>query len=76
MQDLDIMGAIKIKDGIFIGDEFASKVCSPNFFPLSNFLGSRVHSDQQSHKSDQLRRKGAGKSLGEHWSSISDIPMA
>jgi hypothetical protein len=30
--DYDMIGAIKIKDGLFIGDEFAAQV--PNFLKL------------------------------------------
>lgn len=33
-----IIGAIKIKDGLFIGDEFASKV----LYKLNNIIGFRV----------------------------------
>jgi|LauGreDrversion4_2_1035121.scaffolds.fasta_scaffold4310223_1 hypothetical protein len=28
LMEEDIIGAIKIKDGLFIGDEFAAQVCS------------------------------------------------
>lgn len=38
--DVEVVGAIKIKDGLFIGDEFAAQVnknCSP-----SNILGPGV----------------------------------
>jgi len=32
------MGAIKVKDGMFIGDEFAAKVIIPSFkFPSEKF---------------------------------------
>jgi hypothetical protein len=29
MMDYDMIGAIKIKDGLFIGDEFAAQVSPP-----------------------------------------------
>ena len=28
MMDCEMIGAIKIKDGLFIGDEYASQVCN------------------------------------------------
>ena len=31
----DFMGAIKIKDGLFIGDEFSAQVGSPSFSSLN-----------------------------------------
>ncbi len=31
--DMEMVGAIKIKDGLFIGDEFASKVLPTAPFP-------------------------------------------
>jgi hypothetical protein len=30
MMDYDMIGAIKIKDGLFIGDEFAAQVSQPS----------------------------------------------
>jgi len=49
----EFIGAIKIKDGLFIGDEFAAQVCLFFKFPLSPTLslfklltfstGFRVH---------------------------------
>lgn len=44
--DLQIIGAIKIKDGLFIGDQFAAQV-SIHFFTLSFGLGPRVHHNEQ-----------------------------
>lgn len=40
----DMIGAIKIKDGLFIGDEFAAQVISYTLLAWSNpkFVGSRV----------------------------------
>jgi hypothetical protein len=39
----DMIGAIKIKDGLFIGDSFAAQVCAP-----FKFAGLRIRSGQQS----------------------------
>ncbi|MEY4881599.1 MAG: hypothetical protein RLZ87_1028 [Armatimonadota bacterium] len=37
MMDPDMIGAIKIKDGLFIGDELASTV-SVNYWPLNRLF--------------------------------------
>ena len=39
--DVEVIGAIKIKDGLFLGDEFAAQV--------HIYLGFRVRHFQQSH---------------------------
>ena len=42
--DDDFMGAIKIKDGLFIGDEFSAQVSIPPFFVnFLCFVGFGIH---------------------------------
>ncbi len=48
----DMIGAIKIKDGLFIGDEFAAKV-----YNLLNILGLGIRGGEQSYQSNQLLRE-------------------
>ena len=43
MMEEDIIGAIKIKDGLFIGDEFAAQVSNESY----KYVGSRVRGCQQ-----------------------------
>jgi len=38
MMPEDMIGAIKIKDGLFIGDEFAAQVRNINIFFCSDYL--------------------------------------
>jgi hypothetical protein len=40
----DMIGAIKIKDGLFIGDEFAAQVSSPQIlcFPIQELIKLKI----------------------------------
>ena len=39
----DMIGAIKIKDGLFIGDEFAAQVCHIAII-ITNYIGLGIRS--------------------------------
>ena len=54
MED-DFVGAIKIKDGLFIGDEYAAQVLSSLTSPTHFSLGFRVCRYEQSYSYYQLR---------------------
>lgn len=41
---IELVGAIKIKDGLFLGDQYAAQVCRQ----LSYEVGPGVYSDEQS----------------------------
>lgn len=69
----DMIGAIKIKDGLFIGDSFAAQVSATTIFTLIDYLiimeffmivGLRVRSRQQSNAYNKLRREASVESLG------------
>jgi hypothetical protein len=53
MED-DIIGAIKIKDGLFIGDEFAAQVRKIHILGIK-IVGFGICSRKQSHPCSQLR---------------------
>ena len=60
MMPEDMIGAIKIIDGLFIGDQFAAQVI---FYDKA---GSRVRSGQQGDTRDQCRSQADTKPLGEY----------
>jgi hypothetical protein len=70
----DMIGAIKIKDGLFIGDSFAAQV-SQLLSPIL-FTGLRICCRQQSHAHNQLLRKTSTKPLGRPRSRVFDILVA
>ena len=41
MYDQDMIGAIKIKDGLFIGDELASQVSLKDALAIASFILSK-----------------------------------
>jgi len=67
-----MIGAIKIKDGLFIGDEMASQV-RPTFSFVS---GPRVRRCKQSNSRNKLCRQANPKPLGTHRSRLLDILLA
>jgi hypothetical protein len=85
----DMIGAIKIKDGLFIGDEFAAQVSHPAIFQSSRKLdvcsifkfaflinycaGFRICSRQQGFAHCELRRQADEQSLGEHGRGLLDF---
>ena len=75
----DMIGAIKIKDGLFIGDEFAAQVISL-YYITKNFLtcslGSRIRSSKQGDSHYKLCSKVGTESLGGYRSSLSVFPLA
>jgi len=70
--DPEMIGAIKIKDGLFIGDELASTVSEFYFI----VVGPRVRCCKQSHPYNQLRGKADTKPLGVNWSIIPHLLLA
>ena len=54
----DMIGAIKIKDGLFIGDEFSAQVKKNTYFTLyvTECVGSRVCGCEQSDTHSELCR--------------------
>lgn len=86
----DMIGAIKIKDGLFIGDSFAAQVSAnssisvittllfPNVAYLRDlffFIGPRICGGQQGDTYHQLRRQTGSKPLGRQRCSISYLPV-
>jgi hypothetical protein len=67
-----MIGAIKIKDGLFIGDEFAAQVIYLSFII---FIGLRIRHGKQGQSRDQLCWKAGPKPLGGHWSSLPQIQL-
>lgn len=75
MMDPEMIGAIKIKDGLFIGDELASTVST--FKSCSRgAVGLGICRCQQGHPRHQLRRQADLKPLGAHRRRLSDILLA
>ena len=68
----DMIGAIKIKDGLFIGDEFAAQVKSL----LSYLIGLGVRHGQQSQPHYQLRWQTGPKPLGSYRGRLLKIQLA
>jgi hypothetical protein len=46
MDEENLVGVIKIKDGLFICDEYGAQVSS--YFQKYYFIGSRIHNFKQS----------------------------
>lgn len=70
----DILGPVKIKDGLFIGDELAAQVTlapSNILYAYTNLIGSRIRCHEQSFTYRQLRSKADTKPLGNHWHRLS-----
>ena len=77
MMDPDMIGAIKIKDGLFIGDELASTVSllfEPNL--LLPPIGLGIRGCQQSDACDQLCWEVGAESLGADWRRLPDLLLA
>lgn len=74
----DMIGAIKIKDGLFIGDEFAAQVSPKVLFnpKLNSYKGFRICGCKQSDPHYKLRWKTNPKQLGRNWSDLPDILLA
>lgn len=70
----DMIGAIKIKDGLFIGDEFAAQVKSSLLSYLNIGLG--VRHGQQSQPHYQLRWQTGPKPLGSYRGRLFKIQLA
>lgn len=72
----DMIGAIKIKDGLFIGDEFAAQV-SPLGFPHNRmYIGLGVRNGEQSQSRDQLLGAAGSQSLGSYRCGLSEVQLA
>ena len=67
MAENDIIGAIKIKDGLFIGDEFAAQVSTPAVLTRA---GPRIRGRKQGLTSSKLRRPVNTEPLGAHRSLV------
>lgn len=63
----DMIGAIKIKDGLFIGDEFAAQV---SFYYWMIIIGFGICGSQQSNTHSKLFSKINPKSLGSNRGSL------
>ena len=66
----EVVGAIKIKDGLFIGDEFAAQV------QLTNTAGFRVRCRQQGYTHHKLFRTTSPQSLGANRRAILNVLLA
>ena len=75
MMDPDMIGAIKIKDGLFIGDELAASV-RPSRIAHNASLGPRVRGREQSHSCDQLRRNTDTQPLGAYRRGLPHVLLA
>lgn len=73
MFESEMIGAIKIKDGLFIGDELASTVSTLEVCLTVMCLGSGICRCQQSHSYHQLRWQANLKSLGAYWGCLFDF---
>ena len=75
MMDYDMIGAIKIKDGLFIGDEFAAQVIYTAYsykkLLIKYSLGLGVRRCKQGHSHYKLCWKANTESLGTHRSCLS-----
>ena len=67
----ELIGAIKIKDGLFIGDEMAAQVGRAGSEP-----GPRVRLGQQGHSHHQLRWSPGAQPLGADRSALPDLLLA
>lgn len=71
----DMIGAIKIKDGLFIGDEFAAQVTTPLLL-LNPFLGPGIRHGKQGHSRDQLCGAASPQSLGTDRRRLFEVQLA
>ena len=60
----DQIGAIKIVDGLFLGDEYAAQV---HFLSHPYLPGPRIRDQQQSDPYHQLRWEANSEPLGGDW---------
>ena len=65
-----MIGVVKIKDGLFICDEFGAQVS------LIITLGPRVRCRKQSYPRRQYRRNIATQFLGSHWCTLLNSKLA
>lgn len=75
-----MIGAIKVKDGLFIGDELASQVSFIKItatFPFDgNSKGFGIRSGQQSDTHCEYSRQADPQPLGTNWSQVPHLPVA
>lgn len=65
----DVIGAIKVKDGLFIGDEFSAQVSRVT-------AGFGVRSREQGDEGDQLRGFRGPQPLGADRSAVPELQLA